>query len=156
MPKLLLKALIITESNLNPNAYRYEPAFWERYLKDNPIWCDKDPKVVSASYGLTQVMYVVAWENGFRRDAEELYDPVTNIGLGARILRKHNDEAIAEGVHIKTGLWPIKIALARYNGGKGGNPGADGKLRNQSYVDKVMKKWWELQENEEECFGHSN
>jgi len=155
VPKLLLKALVVIESDMNPRAYRYEPKFWDRYLKDNPLWCDKDPKVVSASYGLTQVMYVVARENGFKRGAEDLYDPVANIGLGAKILRGHHDDAIAEGVHIKTGTWPIKIALARYNGGRGGNPGADGRLRNHTYVDKVMEKWWELHENEEECLGNT-
>lgn len=69
--KLWLKAIAIVESNLDPKAYRFEPGFWERYLKNNPEWSDKDPKRVSASYGVMQLMYTTAWLLGFRGEPED-------------------------------------------------------------------------------------
>jgi len=151
LPKLFLKSVATVESSLNPRAYRFEPAFWERYLATNPQWMTKDPKVVSASYGLMQIMFVVAYENGFAGDAEELYNPVINVEIGAKILAKHVEKCQKEGVHVRYKLWPLMIAAARYNGGSGGNPDQTGRLRNQPYVNKVFKVWNQLILKEKEC-----
>ena len=154
IPKLLLKALAIRESALRPDAYRYEPKFWEKYLKDNPEWEGEDPAVVSASWGLCQLMYVVAVELGFKkgRTGEELCDPVVNIELAAKKLRLILDTLYKYKIPDKNFmLLPITIALCRYNGGGGGNPMDDGTLRTQKYADKVMRTWTELREEEKEC-----
>ena len=154
VPKLLLKALAIRESALRPDAYRYEPKFWEKYLKDNPEWEGEDPALVSASWGLCQLMYVVAVELGFKkgRTGEELCDPVVNIELAAKKLRLILDTLYKYKIPDKNFmLLPIEICLARYNGGGGNNPDDDGTLRTQKYADKVMKTWGELREEEKEC-----
>lgn len=145
LPRLLLKAVAQVESALDPNAYRFEPGFWDRYLKNNPEWRGKDPKVVSASYGLMQIMYTTAWSMGFRGKATDLYDPLINIDLGAKLLRANIDSIEENKLHIKHQLWSIRISLSRYNGGSRGNPGSDNTLRNQSYVDKVFVKWRRLE-----------
>lgn len=152
LPKLFLKAVAIVESSLDPRAYRFEQGFWDRYLANNPLWMDKDPQVVSASYGLMQIMFVVAYESGFIGTADDLYNPVINVELGAKILAKHLKNVEKEGVHVKYGLWPLMVAAARYNGGSGGNPDSTGRLRNQQYANKVRRVWNNLiQQEEKEC-----
>ena len=150
-PKLFLKSVAIIESSLNPNAYRYEPAFFERYLKNHELWKDDDPKVISASYGLMQILFVVAYEAGFTGTATDLYNPVYNVEIGAKILSRHYDKVIRDGIGIKTGVWPLKIICCRYNGGQGGNPSADGTFRNMPYAEKVFAVWRDLFEREKEC-----
>lgn len=151
LPKILLKAVATAESSLNERGYRFEQGFWDRYLKGNPQWKDWDPHVVSASYGLMQIMFVVAWEAGFRGTAEDLYNPVINVELGAKILAKHLENVEKENAHIKYGLWPIAVMCARYNGGKGGNPDSTGRLKNQEYFNRVRRIWKRLIETEAEC-----
>ena len=148
LEKLLLKAVAMVESSLKVRAYRFEPAFFDRYLAKKDEWKTRDPNEVSASYGLMQIMFTTAHSLGFRGTAEELYNPVYNIGLGAKLLRQNMD---GKKDTTNTALWPMDIALARYNGGWKGNPGDDGTLRNQSYVDKVKTAYWKLRGEEEDC-----
>jgi len=154
VPKLMLKALAIRESALRPDAYRYEPKFWEKYLKDNPEWEGEDPALVSASWGLCQLMYVVAVELGFKkgRTGEELCDPVVNIELAAKKLRLILDTINKHGVCIKHyPLHPLCVALSRYNAGGKNNPSDSGILKSQKYINGILKTWQELQTEEEEC-----
>ena len=151
LEKLMLKAVCMVESAMQVTAYRFEQGFWDRYLKDNAKWQDQDPEAVSASYGLMQIMYVVAVENGFSGTPEELYNPVYNIELGAKILRNTINWMVKQNKDVRFQLWPVRAALAAYNGGRGGNPDENGALRNQSYVDKVFTAWAKLREEDEEC-----
>lgn len=154
IPKLLLKAVAIRESALLPDAYRMEQKFWEKYCKENPEWMNEDPTIVSASWGLMQLMYVVAVEIGFKkgRPPEDLCDPVINIELGAKKLRLILDTLYKYKTPDKNFmLLPIEICLSRYNGGGWKNPSDEGILRNQKYADKVMRTWGELRKDEEEC-----
>lgn len=138
----ILKALAFVESAWNARAYRYEPAFWERYLKNDPRWAERDPREVSASYGLCQLMFTTAVGIGYEGDAEGLYKPATNIDLGGRYLRILLDEVWRDREHwYQFDISAMDCVLSRYNGGAFRNPGEDGKLRNQSYVDKVMAEW---------------
>lgn len=148
LEKALIKAMAIVESALDVRAYRHEPMFWERYLKNNDDWKNKDPKIVSSSYGILQIMFTTAHQLGFRGQFEDLYNPVINIELGAKLIRQ-----LLNGIKTTTNeaLWPLDVAICRYNGGSRGNPGADGSLRNQSYLDKVMKAYWDLRGKGEEC-----
>lgn len=150
--KLLLKAIAICESSLDPKAYRFEPLYFERYMKDKPEWADKDPKVVSASYGLFQVMYPVACALGFSGTTDELCDPMTNALLAAKLMRQLIDKVTKARI-CDTFYWlaPAHVALARYNGGSWKNPAEDGTLRNQKYLRKVLKQWGELRKTEAEC-----
>jgi hypothetical protein len=152
LKKLLLKAIAICESSLDEHAYRYEPEFFRRYLADNPEWKDKDPAIVSASHGLYQLMWTTAWHLGFRGTQDDLWNPVINTELAGKLLRRLLDEVDADGIcerHFE--LSPISVVLSRHNGGNRDNPSADGKLRNQKYVDKVMRTWNELKIKEAEC-----
>ena len=150
--KLLLKAIAITESGLDPKAYRFEPLYFERYMKDKPEWADKDPKVVSASYGLLQIMFPVAVNLGFVGTAEELCDPMINIMLGAKLMRQLIDRATKQRLTDQFyWLSNLQICLSRFNGGSWKNPDEMGVLRNQKYVRKVLKQFGELRKVEAEC-----
>jgi soluble lytic murein transglycosylase-like protein len=117
-------------------------------MKNNPTWAKREPSEVSASYGLMQVMYDVAWKYGFRGKTTELYDPATSIEYGSRYFREILDEAIKEILYLKIPyLTPMRVALARYNGGPTGNPDKGGALRNEPYVDKVMAAWTKIHFN---------
>ena len=152
LKKLLLKSVAICESALDARAYRFEPAFWSRYLKNNPEWKDRDMNEVSASYGLFQLMYTTAHQMGWRGSGEDLYNPVYNAELGAKFIRMLLDKVAENGLSVK--FWwlsPIEISLARYNGGRTGNPDSEGKLRRKVYSDKVLRVWTDLKKKEKEC-----
>lgn len=149
--KLLLKAVAITESGLNQRAYRYEPGFWDRYMKNKPEWSGQDPSIVSASYGLFQLMWTTAHVLGFRGTQEDLWNPVYNVELGAKLIRQLLDKVRARGAWQDSKLWDIEIALALYNGGATGNPRPDGTLRSQKYVNRVLTMYADLMKQEKEC-----
>lgn len=113
VPVPAIIATISTESSGNPGAYRYEPSFYDRYIKDKDRWKDnpfyKFPKRISASYGLMQIMYTTAYSAGFRGKPEDLYDPAANIEIGTAY--------IASPFQRENHGWdPPKIACA-YNAG---------------------------------------
>ena len=58
--KVLTKSIVQCESSYNDRAYRFEPAFYKLLVKNDPYWTGKDPSVVSASYGLSQIMFTTA------------------------------------------------------------------------------------------------
>lgn len=153
LSKILLKSVAMVESAMDPHAYRFEPEFWENYLKEHPLWSEKVPEKVSASYGLMQLMYTTAWELGFRDEPEELYNPVYNVELGAKLLRRHlNKMKGIQNIEPYIAHWPWGIALAWYNRGRKNNPDVTGKLKNPEYLDKVKIEMWKLiASGEEEC-----
>ena len=148
LEKNVLKAMALIESKLDVRAYQYEPEFFEQALKLQDAWKDKDPKIVSASYGLFQIMFTTAWQLGFRGQAEDLYNPVINTELGAKLLRQLMDRVRSTP---NISLWPLEIALARWHGGSTGNPGTDGLLQDQVYVDRVRGAYWGLIGEREDC-----
>lgn len=128
----LVEAVALVESSGKTHAYRYEPAFWLRYMAKNPRWDGAVPERVSASYGLLQVMYPVALELGMPASdpPEYLFVPVYGLQYGCRKLREVLGWAKGD----------VPAALAAYNGGKTNDnrPGLVPK-RNQDYVDKVLR-----------------
>lgn len=107
----LLAALVMTESSGNPMAIRYEPAFESRYVVptiDQHRSCGNratEIKLRAMSFGLTQIMGLVARENGFSdKWLTELLNVDKNLELGGTILRGHIK---------KRGL---QKGLIRYNG----------------------------------------
>lgn len=150
--KLLLKAISYVESSYNQRAYRYEPAFWTNYLSKDPAWKDQNPALVSASYGLMQLMWTTAWALGFRgTQMEDLEDPAVNIDLGAKLIRQILDKVYSSQACECFRVTPIGVALARYNGGSFDNPNKDGDLRNYKYVSKVFVAWDNLKLKEADC-----
>ncbi len=138
----LVAALVEAESNGWASAFRYEPDFWTRYLAHNPRYKDRNPREVSASYGLCQVMYPTAVDHGFTGEPWELFAPTVSLEYGCRVLAKLMAWARAQytGLASKEAVSVTRAALASYNGGKGGND-PNGPLRNREYVDRVMEKY---------------
>ena len=128
----LVEAVVIQESSGDPHARRLEPAFWKRYMQGKPEWKDADEKRWSASLGLMQIMPTTAMEHGFpQTDGPEwLFRPEINLEYGCRILK-----ALLTWSGGKTA-----VALAAYNGGKGGID----KTAPKRYAASVLKKRAEL------------
>lgn len=113
VPIPVIIATISTESSGNPQAYRYEPAFYTRYIQNKAAWKSNpyydSPKRISASYGLMQILYTTAYSVGFRGKPEDLYDPEQNLEVGCAY--------IASTYQVQQHGWdPPKIACA-YNAG---------------------------------------
>lgn len=123
----LVSAVVMTESSGKTHAYRYEPAFFDRYLRGKDEWKGANPERVAASYGLMQVMYTTALEHGLTGDPEQLFRPSVGLFYGCLHLASL----------LKWSAGNVDQALAAYNGGKGGN--AAPPYRNASYVAKVRR-----------------
>jgi soluble lytic murein transglycosylase-like protein len=123
----LVEAVVRAESSGNPRAYRYEPAFWDRYLKDKQKYKHEQPRRVSASYGLMQLMFPTASDElGFEGEPEDLFNIDINLDLGCALL-------------VKNRKWggSMEAALAAYNGGRT-KDNLKPPFRNGGYVSKVM------------------
>ena len=116
---LLVCAVCEQESGWEPTAIRYEPAFYETYVKPQNL----NPTEAYArafSWGLMQIMGQVAREQGFTgRFLAALTDPATNLEYGCRKLSRCLSRAGGD----------IHAALQFYNGG--GNP---------NYASQVMNR----------------
>lgn len=128
---LLVEAVCLTESSGLTTAYRFEPLFWERYLKHNPAYDGANPRRVSASYGLMQCMFPTAVEFGMTptEPPEYLFVPLIGLDYGCRVLKERLEWAKGD----------MESALAAYNGGKTRDNSPDARpKRNQPYVNKVL------------------
>lgn len=137
---VLVEAIVVQESAGNADAFRFEPMFYNRYIKPKGLYPGQNPRRVSSSYGLMQVMYTVAVEHGYPPDAppEGLFEPETAIRTGCKVLRRLLDWADTfPGVNPEKRL---SAALASYNGGRGGNKPTDAMLRNGKYATEVLHK----------------
>lgn len=156
IPPIQLAALIWQESNggmrLVPGEglvyhprflYRFEPAFWTKYLgPQSKSWPKYAPppgaeeglglemwkRRVSASYGIAQVMYSTACEitelPPDHLEPEELLNPAWCLDIGSR----HLARSLAKGES-----W--RGALAAYNTGRAGDDGG-----HTQYDDEVIAK----------------
>jgi soluble lytic murein transglycosylase-like protein len=122
----LVTAVALVESSGRASAYRYEPAFWMRYMAGKIEWDGENPERVSAAYGLMQVLYVVARELGYPRSEppEGLFVPTCGLEYGCRALADRM--AWAQG--------DTRKALAGYSGGKRGWDG----VQPQAYAARVL------------------
>jgi len=131
-PKLV-RAVCKVESNLNPWACRYEPAW--KYFKDVNIWAKKlvqsqktEEIQQATSWGSMQVMGSVARELGFAGHLTQLAVPGIGLKYGcmklSQMVRRHKK---------------LEDAIAAYNAGsprktKGGH------YVNQTYVDRILRE----------------
>lgn len=148
---ILVEAVVVQESSGNTDAFRFEPAFYDRYIKISPDWewarkKYANPRRMSSSYGLMQIMWPVALEDGFPRESppELLFVPEIGLKWGCTRLRTL--------VNWADKGWPqvaptvrLRAILASYNGGRGGNRPTDMPLRNTSYANSVLKTYTQLQ-----------
>jgi soluble lytic murein transglycosylase-like protein len=139
---LLVEAVVVQESGGNTDAFRFEPTFWNRYLKSNPRYRSLNPRRVSSSYGLMQVMYCRILEDKIAdNDAwqpELLFLPENGLDIGCNLLAELLQWARGKTEDPQLAL---QAAVAAYNGGKGGNdPSKDTPLRNGKYARDVLAK----------------
>lgn len=113
---VVVEAVVAQESSYQANAYRFEPAFWARYLAYHDDYKDRLPARVSASYGLMQIMYPTARELDPRlEDPEVLFVPAVNLRLGCVLLAKLAAWAATE----RDEALHLRRVLGAYNGGRG-------------------------------------
>lgn len=138
----LVEAVVQQESNGWASAYRYEPDFFTKYLAKNPMYKDRNPREVSASYGLMQVMFTTAVEHGFTGQPWELFAPTVSLEYGCRVLAALFTWARSKYTGLSSGerIAVMRSALAAYNGGKNQND-PNGVLRNRAYADEVMARY---------------
>lgn len=121
----LLEALVLTESSGQTDAFRFEAGFFQLYLKDKPLYAKENPRRVSSSYGLCQIMYPVAVELGYTGAPEGLFAPEMSLNYGAKKLASL----------LKWSGGDVTKALGGYNAGHGGWDSAPGR----SYAASVQK-----------------
>ncbi len=122
----LLEAQVIVESSGDPNALRYEPAFFRTYVKGNPAAkAAHFGPLAACSYGLLQILLETAVDIGFPGQPWNLFDPAVGLEWGAKYFERLL--VWAGGDYTR--------ALCAFNGGKGGN--ARPPFRNQAYADRV-------------------
>lgn len=121
----LVEAIVIAESNGCTDAFRHEPDFYRRYLAGKPEWAGQNPRRISSSYGLMQVMFPTAKQYGFGELPELLFLPDVGLKYGCLHLKKLLGWANGD----------VRKALAAYNGGAGNWNGTDP----QRYAARVSK-----------------
>lgn len=134
LPWELVYAICQVESSLNPSAIRHEPRY--RWLVgDNETMSPTERQDQMTSWGLMQVMGAVARELGHTGPLSALLDPPTGLFYGCLHLRRFR---------AKYDIWPDVIAA--YNAGSPRRvAGQIGPYVNQSYVDKVLAAWNNLE-----------
>ena len=103
----LVAAIVMTESSGNKYAIRYEPAFLVRYVEptmDDSRFASCGHRITekisrATSWGLMQVMGLVARENGFKgKFLSQLCNPKIGLDMGcfhfAKLLRRHDGDNI--------------------------------------------------------------
>lgn len=139
IPRALVKAFVDVESGGNPWAVRYEPKFFEKYVKNAQI-TPKSPcseaterSLRAHSFGLMQIMGQTAREVGFEGVfLTELLDPATNLDLCCRYLYQ------LVGRYFDKYSWSGVIAA--YNAGSVRYQPGTKVFANQLYVDKVSAR----------------
>jgi len=106
----LVCGIVEQESDWNPWSIRYEPAFYQKYVRPLGGLSATEAYGRSFSWGLMQVMGECARENGYAGNLAQLCDPQTGLTQGC----VHFDRKFkaAEG--------DVTKALQLWNGG--GNP----------------------------------
>ena len=134
LPWELVYSICQVESSLNPSAIRHEPRY--RWLVgDNETMSPTERQDQMTSWGLMQVMGAVARELGHTGPLSDLLDPPTGLFYGCLHLRRFR---------AKYDIWPDVIAA--YNAGSPRRvAGQIGPYVNQSYVDKVLAAWNNLE-----------
>ncbi|MCK9597679.1 MAG: transglycosylase SLT domain-containing protein [Sphaerochaeta sp.] len=140
---VLIRAFIRKESTWRKYAYRVEKGFWTTYFagikrlfvktpQKDDRWLTY-PDIVSASYGLMQIMLSTAMERGFRFEFPfELFEPDTNIKWGCAHIKYLYD---------RYGSW--NDVIAAYNQGNNRKRSNGRYVNQEAYVDIVLTYWKE-------------
>ena len=135
----LVGAMVLTESNGETHAIRYERGY--RYVfkpyEVKPEGCSRATEINAqqCSWGLMQIMGATARELGFRGWMPELCRPEIGLEYGCKYLAQQ----------IKR-FGSVEAGVAAYNMGSP-KRGADGKYLNQAeYVEPVMRRMKALEQ----------
>lgn len=136
----LLAALVLQESSGNTDGFRWEPDFYNRYIRPKNLYPGQNPRRVSSSYGLCQVMLPTAHERGYPKDQppEGLFVPEVGLEYGCKQLKWL--QAWLERTY-PTSPPPrrLRALLASYNGGRQGPDAL--RPRNAAYADSVLRHY---------------
>lgn len=130
----LVAALVTVESNWNPLAWRYEPAFTfafkaKEFATRHGISLSTEAAGQRVSYGMLQVMGCTARELGFVDTFPQMFvDPMCGLEYGIRYLVTRMDR-----------YSNVEDAIAAYNAGSARRDPLTGKFINQQYVNKVLQ-----------------
>lgn len=140
---LLVEAIVLQESGGNTDAFRFERDLWNRLLKPQKFYNGKNPRRVSSSYGLLQILYCTAIDRGFSKDLppELLFVPETGLDYGCKHLRVIIDRIGATYAQATPEQQRLAV-LASYNGGFQ-SPFAL-RPRNADYAKRVMAIYAQL------------
>ncbi len=129
IPIEIICGIISQESSWKTNATRYEKEFQKKYIDTKySNFSEKWRRDMATSWGLMQVMGIVALELGFKGEPILLLNPKFGIEWGCRklasLMRKYKSS--------------LKDVIASYNAG---SPRRDknGNYVNQYYVNKVLE-----------------
>ena len=112
----LVCGIVEQESDWNPWAIRYEPAFYQRYVMPISHLTATEAYSRAFSWGLMQVMGECARENGYTGNMTQLCNPQTGLEQGCvHFARK-----------LKSADGDVTKALQLWNGG--GNPDYSGQV----------------------------
>jgi len=107
----LVCAVCEQESDWNPWAIRYEPAFYGRYVQpmiaNGTLHDATEGRARAFSWGLMQVMGQTAREAGYGGHLAGLCDPATGMEVGCRVLARKLAEAQGD----------VERGLLLWNGG---------------------------------------
>lgn len=111
LPADLLEAQIVEESSGEPDAFRWEPGYYDEYIKGNAAARGaRYGPLAACSYGLLQIMLETAIEIGFLGLPQDLFTPKIGLYWGAVYLS-----------HLRNAGGPnpadLRTAIAAYNGG---------------------------------------
>ena len=137
LPPALVRAMVMVESGGDTFATRYEPGFYEKYIRNDGSVkafgaCSLQTERVlrATSFGLMQVMGQVARERGYLGPfLTSLCDPDTGLQFGCLHLAAFRRRFAGLG-------WDA--VCAAYNGGAGAVRGQHD-FRNPEYPAKVLK-----------------
>lgn len=138
LPARLVAAVAGVESGGDAWAFRFEPQFYERYVRPDrsmravgPCSLDTERQARATSWGPMQVMGATARSLGFGGAfLSALADPQTGLEYGCRLLASLRDRHKAG--HGWAGV------VAAYNAGSVRKT-AEGRFVNQAYVDKIAQ-----------------
>lgn len=127
LPPEMVAAQVLVESSGQPDAFRFEPAFYAHYIKGNAAAKGAMYGPLAAcSFGLLQIMLETACEMGFTGNPQELFVAEVGLEWGAAYLKSLLDWAAGDYVR----------ALCAFNGGK--HAAFAKPYPTQAYADRVM------------------
>ena len=120
---LTVEALVLVESSDNAWAMRFEPAWYARMMKTAPTLTITEWAQQAFSWGLMQLLGVVAREEGYHGDLGQLLDPGTGLRWGCQHFQHLMRSVATEAEAIRA--WNVGLAGAKQG-------------RGQEYLAKVL------------------